>query len=173
MRLLIRLPVNPVLRQPPRREGRVWLENEEAVVCVDLANSAYALMLRLIAYAYAVPSPSPEKALAVDLGIGLMRAMTPLAERAARLPAGPSNPGCNAGITFVALRDAAPFPQGAGARRFFTERFDELVAGTAELSKSPMADRPWQRACLPILRPAPDANSQMSGRRTLHNSRPK
>ncbi len=128
--------VNPVLRQPPRREGRVWLENEEAVVCVDLANSAYALMLRLIAYAYAVPSPDPEKALAVDLGIGLMRALTPLAERAARLPAGPSNPGCNAGISFVALRDAASFPQGAGARRFFTERFDELVAGAAELNKS-------------------------------------
>ncbi len=128
--------VNPVLRQPPRREGRVWLENEEAVVCVDLANSAYALMLRLIAYAYAVASPSPEKALAVDLGIGLMRAMTPLAERAARLPAGPSNPGCNAGMSFVALRDAAPFPQGAGARRFFTERLDELVAGTTELNKS-------------------------------------
>ena len=127
---------NPVLRQPPRREGRVWLENEEAVICVDLANSAYALMLRLIAYAYAVPSSSPEKALAVDLGIGLMRALTPLAERAARLPAGPSNPGCNAGVSFAALRDAAPFPQGAGARRFFTERLNELAEGAAALNKS-------------------------------------
>ena len=123
--------VNPVLRQPPRREGRVWIENEEAAHCVDLANSAYALMLRFIAYAYGVPTPMAEKALAVDLGIGLMRAMTPLAERAARLPAGPSNPGCNAGLSFTALRDAAPFPRGAGARRYFVERLGELAAGTA------------------------------------------
>jgi CDGSH-type Zn-finger protein/uncharacterized Fe-S cluster protein YjdI len=130
--------VNPVLRRPARPEGRVWIENEEAVGCVDLANSAYGLMLRLIAYAYSVPRPMPEKALAIDLGIGVMRAMTPLAERAARLPAGPSNPGCNAGVSFVALRDAAPFPAGSAARRFFVERLGELAAGAAALG---MEDR--------------------------------
>ena len=128
--------VNPVLRRPPRPEGRVWIENEDAIVCVDIANSAYALMLRLIGYAYAVASPNPEKALAVDLAIELMHAISPLAERAARLPAGPSNPGCNAGMSFTVLRDAAPFPQGAGARRFFTERLDELVAGATALNKA-------------------------------------
>ena len=125
--------VNPVLRRPPRPEGRVWIENEDAAQCVDLANAAYGLMLRLVAHSYAVPRPSPEKALAVDLGIGLMQAMTLLAERAARLPAGPSNPGCNAGVTFITLRDAAPFPQGEGARRFFTERLGELAKAAATL----------------------------------------
>ena len=128
--------VNPVLRQPPRPEGKVWIENEDAAHCVDLANSAYALMLRLIAYAYGVSTPLAEKALAVDLGISLMQAMTPLAERAARLPAGPSNPGCNAGLSFTALRDAAPFPRGAGARRYFVERLGELAAGTATLDQT-------------------------------------
>ena len=128
--------VNPVLRQPPRPEGKVWIENEDAAHCVDLANSAYALMLRLIAYAYGVSTPLAEKALAVDLGISLMQAMTPLAERAARLPAGPSNPGCNAGLSFTALRDAAPFPRGAGARRYFVERLGELAAGTAALDQT-------------------------------------
>ena len=49
----------------------------------------------------------PKRRLAVDLSMGLMRAVTLLAERAARLPAGPSNPGCNAGMSFTALRDAA------------------------------------------------------------------
>ena len=39
--------VNPVLR-PPMRAGRVWIENEEAADTVDLANTAYVLMLRLI-----------------------------------------------------------------------------------------------------------------------------
>jgi len=83
---------NPVLRAPAVREGRVWIENEAAVQCVDLANTGYALMLRLLAHAYIVPRHQPDKAVAIELGLGLMHAVTPLAERAARLPAGPRIP---------------------------------------------------------------------------------
>jgi CDGSH-type Zn-finger protein/uncharacterized Fe-S cluster protein YjdI len=126
---------NPVLRRPPRPEGRVWLENPEAIAVVDLANAAYGLMLRMIAYSYAVHGPSPEKALAVDLGICLMRAVVPLAERAARLPAGPSNPACHAGMSFTALRDNASLPQGRAARRFFVERFSQLAEVGEKLRK--------------------------------------
>ncbi|HEX5006596.1 MAG TPA: ferritin-like domain-containing protein, partial [Hyphomonadaceae bacterium] len=91
--------VNPVLRRPPKPEGRVWLENEDAVATVDLANACYQLMLRLIGYSYVIPRPHPEKGLAVDIAISLMRAVTFLGERAARLRAGPSNPHCNAGMS--------------------------------------------------------------------------
>lgn len=49
--------VNPVLRRPPRPEGRVWIENAAAAECVDLANAAYGLMVRLIAYSYGVARP--------------------------------------------------------------------------------------------------------------------
>jgi CDGSH-type Zn-finger protein/uncharacterized Fe-S cluster protein YjdI len=123
---------NPVLRRPPRPEGRVWLENPEAIAVVDLANASYGLMLRLLGYAFALRGPSAEKALTVDLAIGLMRAVVPLAERAARLPAGPSNPQCHGGMSFTALRDAAPLPPGRAARRFFVERFAQLAqAGEA------------------------------------------
>jgi CDGSH-type Zn-finger protein/uncharacterized Fe-S cluster protein YjdI len=118
---------NPVLRRPPRPEGRVWIENPDAFATVDLANACYALMLRLLAYAYAVRGPSREKSLAVDLGIGLMQAMVPLGERAARLPAGPSNPQCNAGMSFITLRDSAALPPGPAARRLFVERFTQLA----------------------------------------------
>ena len=124
---------NPVLRPPVRPEGRVWIENEESAATVDLANTAYAVMLRLLAYSYLLPRPSSEKALSVDLALGLMRAVTHLAERAARLPAGPSNPECNAGVSFTTLRDAAPFPPGPSARRFFRERFAEMAAAAAAL----------------------------------------
>ena len=117
---------NPVLRRPPRPEGRVWLENPEAIRVVDLANASYGLMLRLLAYAYALPGPSPEKSVTVDLAICLMRAVVPLAERAARLPAGPSNPTCHAGMSFTTLRDTAAFVPGIAARRFFVERFAQL-----------------------------------------------
>jgi CDGSH-type Zn-finger protein/uncharacterized Fe-S cluster protein YjdI len=127
---------NPVLRRPPRPEGRVWIEDEAAIATVDLANAGYGLMLRLLAYAYAVPAPHPDKSLAVDLAIGLMQAVTPLGERAARLPAGSSNPHCNAGMSFTALRDAASFAPGNGARRYFTERLAELALAAAAMAPS-------------------------------------
>jgi CDGSH-type Zn-finger protein/uncharacterized Fe-S cluster protein YjdI len=121
---------NPVLRRP-MRAGRIWIEDEEAAATVDLANSTYAVMLRLIAHSYLLPRPQPEKTLAIDLGLGLMRAMTHLGERAARLPAGPSNPECHAGMSFTALRDAAALPPGASAWRFFDERM-QLMAEAGE-----------------------------------------
>jgi CDGSH-type Zn-finger protein/uncharacterized Fe-S cluster protein YjdI len=126
--------VNPVLRRPVRPGARVWLENEETAATVDLANTAYMLMLRLISHSYLLPRPHPAKALCVDLGLGLMRAMAPLAEHAARLPAGPLNPNCNGGMSFTALRDAAPLPPGVSAGKFFLERMRELLAGTQALA---------------------------------------
>jgi CDGSH-type Zn-finger protein/uncharacterized Fe-S cluster protein YjdI len=124
---------NPVLRRPPRPEGRVWLESEAAIATVDLANACYGLMLRLLAYAYAVPAPHPDKALSADLAVCLMRAAASLGTHAARLPAGPSNPHCNAGMSFTTLRDAAAFPPGPAARRFFIERSSELARAAAAL----------------------------------------
>ena len=125
---------NPVLRRPPRPEGRVWLENPEAVATVDLANASYGLMLRLLAYAYAIPSSQPAKAAALDLGIGLMKALAPLGEHAARLPAGPSNPECHAGVSFTVLRDSAAFPAGPAAEAFFVDRLQEFAAAARALA---------------------------------------
>ncbi len=127
---------NPVLRRPPIAGDRVWLEDDAAAEIVDVANAAYQTMLRLIAYSYSVYGPSAEKSLAVDLGVDLMKAITPLAESAARRPAGPSYPNCNAGVSFTALRDSAPFPQGASAHRFFTERMSELAKYAERLDQS-------------------------------------
>jgi CDGSH-type Zn-finger protein/uncharacterized Fe-S cluster protein YjdI len=127
---------NPVLRRPPRPEGRVWIEDAEAFATVDLANASYALMLRLIGYAYALRGPGQEKSLAVDLAIGLMQALMPLAERAARLPAGASNPHCNAGMSFIAPRDPSPLPPGPAARRLLIERFAQLADAGAALRDS-------------------------------------
>jgi len=139
---------NPVLRPPPGRSARVWIEHEEAAITVDLANTGYALMLRLLGYSYLVPRPSPEKALVVDLALGLMRAVTHLAERAVRLPAGASNPGAHAGMTFTALRDAASFPPGPSARRFFRERLEELAHAAETLDRSSRDERTARAARL-------------------------
>jgi CDGSH-type Zn-finger protein/uncharacterized Fe-S cluster protein YjdI len=125
---------NPVLRRPPRPEGRVWIEDERAIATVDLANASYGLMLRLLAYAYALPGPGTEKSLVMDLALSLMRAMAPLAEHAARLPAGPSNPDCHAGVSFTALRDAAALQPGGAGRRFIGERLELLAEAAAQLA---------------------------------------
>jgi CDGSH-type Zn-finger protein/uncharacterized Fe-S cluster protein YjdI len=127
--------VNPVLRPPLRPQGRVWIENDDAFETVDIANASYALMLRLLAYSYTVRRPIPQKALCVDIAIGLMRAAAILGERATRLPAGPSNPGCNAGMSFTALRDAAPMLAGESANRYFIERLGEIANAAAHLAE--------------------------------------
>lgn len=126
---------NPVLRRPPQPEGRVWVEDNRAAAVVDAANACYALMLRMLAYAYTLASPSPEKAATVDISLGLMRAMTWLGEEAARLPAGPSNPNCHAGMSFTALRDSSPLPIDGPARRFFVERIGEIAHAVEALNE--------------------------------------
>jgi CDGSH-type Zn-finger protein/uncharacterized Fe-S cluster protein YjdI len=127
---------NPVLRRPPQPEGRVWIEDEYAAATVDLANTCYSVMLRLLAYVYTLPSPSREKSSSIDISLQLMRAMTLFAESAARLPAGASNAKCNAGMSFTALRDASPLPTGIPARRFFIERLTEITAAAEALQRT-------------------------------------
>ena len=125
---------NPVLRRPPRPEGRVWIEDPAAVAAVDLANACYSLMLRLLAYAWSLPATDPDKARALALGVDLMHAMVYAADHAARLPAGASNPDCHAGMSFTALRDSAALPPGRGARAFFTERLATLASAAHALA---------------------------------------
>lgn len=125
-----------------RPEGRVYLENEAAWLTVDLANTAYGLMMRLLAHSYTLPRPSAEKAQCVELALGLMGAVNDLGERAARLEAGPSHPGQNAGMSFTALREGAALPRGAGAWRFFQERLHEMALATESLrSEDPRVER--------------------------------
>ncbi|HTQ05118.1 MAG TPA: ferritin-like domain-containing protein [Polyangiaceae bacterium] len=185
--------VNPVLRRPFASNARVWIEDERAVATVDLANSAYALMLRLLAFSYTVPRPAPEKALAVDLGLGLMRAVTHLGERAARLPAGPSHPGCHAGMSFTALRDASALSPGPSAARFVRERLRELAVAAVELDRdgdartsaarrilSELADKAdarfaWNPTRLPLVAsngPAPDAAARHGAERVPDGAPP-
>jgi CDGSH-type Zn-finger protein/uncharacterized Fe-S cluster protein YjdI len=125
---------NPVLRSPARPEGRVWIEDAAAAATVDLANAAYGLMLRTLAYAYAVPGGDLRKRVMMQMAMGLMHAITPLAEAAARMPAGPSNPGCNAGMSFTTLRDSAALPPGPAADQLVRERLREFAAGAAQIA---------------------------------------
>ncbi len=50
--------------------------------------------------------------------------------------AGPSNPGCNAGMSFTALRDDAQMLPGESASRCCVERLNELAGAAANLAES-------------------------------------
>ena len=126
--------VNPVLRKPPHPEGKVWLENAEAVATVDAGNAIYALALRLLAGAYAVPRPDPRKTLFVSSAVALMHAIGALGERAARLPAGAANRECNAGMSFTAPRESSPLPQGPATIGIYVERLDQVAAAIADMN---------------------------------------
>lgn len=153
---------NPVLRRPPRPEGRVWIEDAEASAVVDLANASYSLMLRLFAYAYLCRAPGEEKALVLRLAIGLMHVIVPLAERATRLPVGPSNPDCHAGMSFTALRDASPLQPGRAARVFFIERLQQLTDVATALATG--GDRRVQEASEHLIALARQANRGFDAR---------
>lgn len=135
---------NPVLRKPPKPEGRVWIEDAAAIETVDLANAVYGLALRLLAASYGIPRPSPTKAVYVDASVALMHALEKLSQRAARLPAGPSNPNCNAGISFTALRDAGSLPPTESTHQVLRERAKELAAAAAAMD---VADPRLATAC--------------------------
>jgi len=125
---------DPALRRPAPGDARTWIEDGHAVATVDLADACYGQMVRFVAHVWAVPGPSPHKAVAMQLAMGMMQACMALAEHAARLPAGPSQPGANAGITFAPLRDASPFAPGLASWQYFAERVEELAQAAARLA---------------------------------------
>ncbi len=125
---------NPVMRRPPTPEGKVWIEAPEAAAVVDLANALYGQMLRLLTQAFGRPCKGDEKTALIDAAVGLMFAMSPVAEHATRLPARPGETGCHAGMSFATLRSMAPLPYGPAEWRMLAERNDEIAAGAARLA---------------------------------------
>lgn len=119
---------NPVSREPQSEAGRVWITDPEAAKVLDLANSAYNLMLRLLAQSYGRdPGEAEHKRLFATLSREMMSVLTFLAEYLARLPAGPEHPGVNAGMTFTMVRDLNRLPPGRGEMVLIRERLGEIA----------------------------------------------
>jgi CDGSH-type Zn-finger protein/uncharacterized Fe-S cluster protein YjdI len=112
---------NPVMRKPPEASGKVWIDAEPAATLLDLANAAYALMLRSIQALFSAAACDGETRQAlVELSLVTMRGLTPLAERLAALPASAAAPGVHAGMTFTMSRSLLP-PTDRGALRGLVE----------------------------------------------------
>jgi len=128
--------LNPVMRTPPTPEGKVHVASVEAQALLDVANSAYGLMLRCLMAAFGDTGATQAQRRALyDAAIDVMHAVAPLAERLARTPASDHAPTPTAGMTFTLPRSIAGVHRAETALKIAAERAAEL----AEASKTSLA----------------------------------
>jgi CDGSH-type Zn-finger protein/uncharacterized Fe-S cluster protein YjdI len=126
---------NPVMRKPADPADRVYIDEPRAAALADLANALYGQMLRFLVQAFGRSVPREgDQALLIDSAVEMMRCMVPIGETLARMPASPSQPGVNAGITFAMLRNLAPAIEGPSEWLSLGARMNELADGAANIA---------------------------------------
>ncbi len=119
---------NPVLRSPPDPEGRLHVTGAEARQLLDVANSAYGLMLRCLMGSFGQPDASEaDQGVLYGAAIDLMHAVAPLAERLARTAARVDAATPTAGMTFTLPRSITAVATIPLALRFAAERAEEIA----------------------------------------------
>ncbi len=119
---------NPMPTEPLDPDNQVWITDPHAAKVLDLGNSLYNMMLRFLVQGYGRdPGEADHKRLFVTLSREMMSLLTPVGEYLASLPAGPENPGVNAGMTFSMVRDIGRLPSGRGEMRMLNERLNEIA----------------------------------------------
>jgi hypothetical protein len=128
--------VNPFARTPPEGSGPVRIFDDPFAVRVsDLFNETYGLMLQLLGRFFITTTETDAEASALcNVAIDTMASvLTPLGELLTTLPAGASQPGLNAGPSFV-VRTVHALPHKESAWHILSERFDELAHYTDALA---------------------------------------
>jgi CDGSH-type Zn-finger protein/uncharacterized Fe-S cluster protein YjdI len=126
---------NPVMRRPPSPQGKVWVDEPRAAAVLDAANSAYALMLRLLSQAVGrAPAEQARCDFFVGRSLDAMHAVTALAEQLTRMPATREPGSPHAGITFAMLRDVAPLGGGSAEGVVLRERAKEVAVAVRALA---------------------------------------
>ena len=121
---------NPFARRPSDATEVNLLEDPVTVRVADLCNSAYALMVQLLARFFAQQEETDDQLRALVGGaIALMAGVVkPLGELLTRLPAGRSFPGRTAGPSFEFYRSVNMPPHRRAAWVLFHERLLDLAA---------------------------------------------
>jgi hypothetical protein len=126
---------NPVLRQPPEPEDKIFISAEKAARLLDFACAAYGLLLRLLIQSFARPrngSGSDQKAL-MGAAFDLMHVLGASANALALLPANLEHPGINAGISFTMLRGVEPLLKGKFEAAMLRDQFEALAVASQSL----------------------------------------
>lgn len=123
---------DPVMRRPVDETSRVWITDPQAAACLDLANAIYGTMLSVLAQTFSIALLDEQRVL-MKVSVELMEASASASVALARMPAGKSHPGVNAGITFAVPRSSAYRPLHSRARLLFLERVQQLHAVAEEV----------------------------------------
>jgi hypothetical protein len=119
---------NPVLRQPPEPEDRVFIDHPQAAVLLDFSCAVYGLLLRCLIQCFGrreADRGSAQKAL-MTAAIELMHVLGQAGTDLARLPATINPDAVNAGMTFTMLRGVEPLLYGA-EKLLLVERAESLA----------------------------------------------
>jgi CDGSH-type Zn-finger protein/uncharacterized Fe-S cluster protein YjdI len=126
---------NPVMRPPVVATGRLHITAEPAASLIDLANSLYVFMLRMLQQVYAGQARvAADKSILLKSSYRLMRAMVKVAERLTWLPANANEPAATAGMSFAMIRSLTPLETGAAESRILLERCGELLQRIQQLA---------------------------------------
>ena len=127
---------SPVMRLPPDPENKVFVDEPRAARVLDFTNAVYGLLLRFLLQSFGRQGPSAATIQRgyMDAAVTLMHVLEKTASHLVTLPASPSRPGVNAGMSFTMLRAVEPFFSGRAEQQLVSERLDELVAGARVLA---------------------------------------
>ena len=140
-------PARPAIANPSAALERGYGANSNPIddplsaQVAALFDSAYSLMLRMLAWSFEFDAAGVEPQLktfcsaAIDL---MPRVILPLGEGLMLMPAGKKYPGKTAGPGFGLTRHVMLPPDAQNARRLCSERFKELAALAAALLRNPL-----------------------------------
>lgn len=124
---------NPVMRAPVATDERVQIVSEPALSLLDVGNSSYFMMLRLLALISDTANCLLPRSVVMAQAMTLMHALADIGAALTGLPANPDHPGVRAGLTFSLSRTAFGYESPLSAALLIAERM-ELLAAHAELS---------------------------------------
>jgi hypothetical protein len=126
---------SPVLRQPPKPEGKVFVNHPVAAPLLDFACATYGLLLRCLVQCFGRDDHDvrTSQGALMAAAIELMHVLGEASTALARLPASVDTPGINAGMTFTMLRGVEPLPFRV-ERHILQERIAALAETRCDLS---------------------------------------
>lgn len=122
---------NPVMRTPVTSTDHVQIVSEPALSLLDVGNSSYFMMLRLLALMSDTANCLLPRPAVMAQAMTLMHALADIGVALTGLPANPDYPGVRAGLTFSLSRTAFGYESPLSAAVLIAERM-ALLADHAE-----------------------------------------
>lgn len=118
---------NPVMRKPLNPENRVWVTDKLAARYMDLANTLYVLMLRILVQIYSIEKrPVKSKKILIECSYTLMHGMANIAEALTFLKSSEESPEILSGMSFAMIRSLAPLERNS-EKILLLERLHEIL----------------------------------------------